>query len=69
MENPGKIIDTTAVPTIDELMDIIEDLCVELNIKRMVIYIDEARHMFLFLNSKDNFFNFFREIRSSYVKM
>ena len=66
-KNPGKIIDTMAVPTIDELMDIIEDICVELNIKRMVIYIDEAAHVFI-PEQQRQFFSIFREIRSSYVK-
>lgn len=40
-KNPGEIIDVKAVPTIDDLMEIIEDLCYELKIKRFVIYIDE----------------------------
>lgn len=46
-KNPGKMIDVSAVPTIDDLMEIIEDLCWDLNIKRFVIYIDEAAHIFI----------------------
>ena len=66
-KNPGEIIDVTAVPTIDDLMEIIEDLCWDLNIKRFVIYIDEAAHIFI-PEQQRQFFSIFREIRSAYVK-
>lgn len=66
-KNPGEIIDTRGVPTIDEFMDIIEDLCIELNIKRFVIYIDEAAHIFI-PEQQRQFFTMFRELRSAYIK-
>lgn len=66
-KNPGEIIDVKAVPTIDDLMEIIEDLCYELKIKRFVIYIDEAAHIFI-PEQQRQFFSVFREIRSAYVK-
>ena len=66
-KNPGEIIDVTAVPTIDDLMEIIEDLCLDLDIKRFVIYIDEAAHIFI-PEQQRQFFSIFREIRSAYVK-
>lgn len=66
-KNPGEMIDATAVPTIDDLMEIIEDLCWDLNIKRFVIYIDEAAHIFI-PEQQRQFFSIFREIRSAYVK-
>lgn len=66
-KNPGKMIDVSAVPTIDDLMEIIEDLCWDLNIKRFVIYIDEAAHIFI-PEQQRQFFSIFREIRSAYVK-
>lgn len=65
--NPGEMIDATAVPTIDDLMEIIEDLCWDLKIKRFVIYIDEAAHIFI-PEQQRQFFSIFREIRSAYVK-
>lgn len=64
-KNPGKMIDVSAVPTIDDLMEIIEDLCWDLNIKRFVIYIDEAAHIFI-PEQQRQFFSIFREIRSAY---
>lgn len=66
-KNPGEIIDVKAVPTVDDLMVIIEDLCWELDIKRFVIYIDEAAHIFI-PEQQRQFFSIFREIRSAYVK-
>lgn len=66
-KNPGEIIDVKAVPTVDDLMEIIEDLCWELDIKRFVIYIDEAAHIFI-PEQQRQFFSIFREIRSAYVK-
>ena len=65
--NPGEMIDATAVPTIDDLMEIIEDLCWDLKIKRFVIYIDEAAHIFI-PEQQRQFFSIFSEIRSAYVK-
>lgn len=66
-KNPGEIIDVKGVPTIDDLMNIIEDLCWELEIRRFVIYIDEAAHIFI-PEQQRQFFSIFREIRSAYVK-
>lgn len=66
-KNPGEIIDTSGVPTIDEFIEIIEDLCMELDIKRFVIYIDEAAHIFI-PEQQRQFFSMFREIRSAHIK-
>ena len=35
------------VPNIDEFMDIVEDVCNELNIKRIIVFLDEAAHVFM----------------------
>lgn len=65
--NPGEIIETSNIPTIDEFMDVVEDMCIELNIKRIVCYIDEAAHIFI-PEQQRQFFTLFREIRSQYIK-
>ena len=64
---PGEIIETNCIPTVDEFMDIVEDLCIELGIKRIVCFIDEAAHIFI-PEQQRQFFTLFREIRSQYIK-
>ena len=44
---PGKTIDITNLPTLDDFLDAVQDLCEELNILRIVLFIDEAAHVFL----------------------
>ncbi len=65
--NPGEMVEVNKLPTIDEFMDVVEDMCLELGIKRIVCYIDEAAHVFI-PEQQRQFFTLFREIRSQYIK-
>lgn len=66
-KNPGVIIDTRALPSLDDFLNNIEDLCVELDIERIVLFIDEAAHVF-FPQQQREFFTLFRDLRSPYIK-
>lgn len=66
-KNPESFIDTKAIPTLDEFIDAIEDLCIQLGIKRIVVFIDEAAHVFI-PEQQRQFFTMFRDLRSVYIK-
>lgn len=66
-KNPDTLINTKAVPTLDEFLDSIEDICAELEIKRIVLFIDEAAHIFI-PEQQRQFFTMFRDLRSAYIK-
>lgn len=55
------------MPTIDELLDLAEDICESTDIERIIFYIDEAAHVFI-PEQQIQFFSLFRELRSPYVK-
>lgn len=64
---PGELIDVTEIPTLDDFLDTVEDLCEELDISRIVLFIDEAAHVFLPQQQRE-FFTLFRDLRSPYIK-
>ncbi|GGJ83741.1 ORC-CDC6 family AAA ATPase [Deinococcus aquiradiocola] len=59
-------IDSSAVPSIDEFKDAIQDLCEQINAKRIVILIDEAAHILVPAQQRI-FFSLFRDLRSPYL--
>lgn len=61
--SPGSAIDGAQVPSIDEFREAVEDLSEELGIKRFVLLIDEAAHIFL-PEQQRQFFTLFRDMRS-----
>lgn len=63
----NSLIEVEKIPTIDELLDIIEDICDEFDLKRIVVFIDEAAHVFM-PEQQRQFFTLFRELRSSKLK-
>lgn len=65
-KTPGEEIDTGGLPTTDDFLDIIEDICSTYGIKRFVIFIDEAAHVFL-PEQQRQFFTLFRDLRSPYI--
>ncbi|MCQ4088249.1 hypothetical protein [Saccharibacillus sp. JS10] len=65
-KNPDKDIDTRKLPTTDEFLDAIEDLCNDLDISRIVVFIDEAAHVFV-PEQQRQFFTLFRDLRSPYI--
>lgn len=56
-------IDVSQILGADQLKDALEDLCDELEIKRFVLLIDEAAHIFSPENQRQ-FFTLFRDLRS-----
>lgn len=60
------VIDVTGVPDIDSFKEAIEDICTQLNIKRIALLIDEAAHVFI-PQQQRAFFTMFRDLRSSYI--
>ncbi|MNS10817.1 hypothetical protein D3C72_423400 [compost metagenome] len=61
--NPNQQIDTTALPSIDELKEAVEDLTDSLELDRIVLMVDEAAHIFL-PEQQRQFFTLFRDLRS-----
>ena len=66
-KTPGELIDVAKIPTLDDFINTIEDLCGELEISRIVLFIDEAAHVFLPQQQRE-FFTLFRDLRSPYIK-
>lgn len=65
-KNPGSIIDTEGLPSTDKFLDAVEDICGDLDINRIIVFIDEAAHVFM-PEQQRQFFTLFRDIRSPYV--
>lgn len=66
-KKPGEVIDDSMIPTLDSLLNVVEDLCEELGIKRIVLFIDEAAHVCRPQQQRE-FFTLFRDLRSPYIK-
>lgn len=62
-KSPGKKIDGEGLLDIDQFRDAMEDLSEEINVKRFVLLIDEAAHIFL-PEQQRQFFTLFRDMRS-----
>lgn len=65
-ETPEAAIDTSSLPSVDNFKDAIEDICNELNINRITLFIDEAAHILL-PEQQRQFFTLFRDLRSPYL--
>lgn len=66
-KKPGVEVDTSEMPSVDDLLELVEDICHESDIERFIIYIDEAAHIFI-PEQQIQFFTLFRELRSPYLK-
>ncbi len=66
-KTPGERIDVSNIPTLDDFLNTVEDLCNALDIARIVLFIDEAAHVFLPQQQRE-FFTLFRDLRSPYIK-
>lgn len=62
-QSPNQPVDSSHVPNVDTLKESLEDLTDELNIKRFVLLIDEAAHIFV-PEQQRQFFTLFRDLRS-----
>ena len=65
-KEPAVNIDASALPSLDDFRDGVEDVCTELRVSRMVILIDEAAHI-LVPEQQRQFFTLFRDLRSPYL--
>ncbi|MES2687928.1 MAG: hypothetical protein V4706_13985 [Pseudomonadota bacterium] len=64
--NPDQQIDVSAVPDVDSFREAIEDVCGELKLSRISLFIDEAAHVFL-PQQQRSFFTLFRDLRTSFL--
>jgi hypothetical protein len=64
-KNPGVMIDSSAIPTVEDFNDAIEDICRQLKIERFSVFFDEAAHIFR-PEQQRQFFTLFRDLRSPY---
>jgi hypothetical protein len=64
--SPGAVVDSSAVPDVEDFKDAIEDLCAELGVKRFCCLFDEAAHIFR-PEQQRQFFTLFRDLRSPYI--
>lgn len=62
-KNPSTFVDIDGLPSIDEFKDALEDLADTLCIRRFVLFIDEAAHIFL-PEQQRQFFTLYRDLRS-----
>jgi hypothetical protein len=60
--NPKASVDSTDIPSVDDLKDALEDLSAELRLSRFALLIDEAAHIFL-PEQQRQFFTLFRDLR------
>lgn len=61
-QNPQQQVDVSGLPSIDDFKDLVEEVCLEFNIKRFNILIDEAAHIFR-PEQQRQFFTMFRDLR------
>ncbi len=66
-KTPGIMVDDENIPSLDDFLNTVEDLCDELDISRIVLFIDEAAHVF-YPEQQREFFTLFRDLRSPYIK-
>lgn len=64
---PGEVVDDHAIPELDSFLEAVEDLCIHFSIRRIIIFIDEAAHVF-YPEQQREFFTLFRDLRSPYIK-
>jgi hypothetical protein len=65
-KTPGEAVDTTGLPTVEDVKDAVEELCEELHLRRVAFFIDEAAHIFR-PEQQRQFFTLFRDLRSPYL--
>lgn len=66
-KKPGVLVDEANIPSLDDFLNAVEDLCDELDIRRIILFIDEAAHVF-YPQQQREFFTLFRDLRSPYIK-
>ena len=66
-KTPGTSVNIECIPSLDDFLDAVQDICEEARISRIVLFIDEAAHVFL-PQQQRQFFTLFRDLRSPYIK-
>lgn len=61
-KTPGETVDVSLLPSLEDFKYAIEDLCHDLKIKRIALFIDEAAHIFL-PEQQRQFFTLYRDLR------
>ena len=59
-------IDESSIPTVEDVKEAIEEICDENDIKRIVLFIDEAAHNFI-REQQAEFFTLFRDLRCAKI--
>lgn len=59
-------IDSSSLPELENFRDAVQDICEDMQIERLVIFIDEAAHILL-PEQQRQFFTLFRDLRSPYL--
>lgn len=65
-KTPDLQVNTSTLPIVDDFKDALEDICQELKISRIALFVDEAAHIFL-PEQQRQFFTLFRDLRSPYL--
>jgi len=65
-KQPGLSIDSTSLPELNDIIDALNNLCEENNLKGIYFFFDEAAHIFR-PEQQRQFFTLFRDFRSPYV--
>lgn len=63
---PGASVSADAIPDVEQLRDLLEDLCEDLNLGRIAVFFDEAAHIFR-PEQQRQFFTMFRDLRAPFV--
>lgn len=65
-KKPEDVIDSSVLPSIDDFLEVIEEVCEVLEIKRINLLIDEAAHIFR-PEQQRQFFTLFRDLRTPFI--
>ena len=65
-KSPGTIVSNEGIPSVDTLKEALEDICEDLDIRRVALFIDEAAHIFR-PEQQRQFFTLFRDLRSPHI--
>jgi hypothetical protein len=65
-KQPGRAIDSSSIPTVEDFKDAVEDICRERGISRLAVFFDEAAHIFR-PEQQRQFFTLFRDLRSPFI--
>jgi hypothetical protein len=65
-KEPGKYVDFDGIPDVSDVLDAFEEICTTLNLERIIVFFDEAAHVFR-PEQQRQFFTLFRDLKSPYI--